>query len=96
MESLRGRVSLPSCELKVGVAMGRVHFDPEWEMGPVSALEGASVAIAERLAALVPASGVSVNRRFHDAVHGEVAARLLARISVRERLDREEVYLLAA
>lgn len=96
VEALRRRRPMPACELKVGVAMGRVHFDPEWEMGPVSALEGASVAIAERLAALVPASGVSVNRRFHDSVNGEVAARLLARIPVRERQDREEVYLLAA
>jgi len=96
VETLRRRASVPACELKVGVAMGRVHFDPEWEMGPASALEGASVAIAERLAAMVPASGVSVNRRFHDTVNGNVGAKLLARIPVRERLDREEVYLLAA
>ena len=90
------RGSVPACQLKIGVAMGRVHYDPDWEMGPASALEGASVAIAERLASLVPASGVSVNRRFHDRVTGAITARLLARIPVRERLGREEVYLLAA
>jgi serine/threonine protein kinase len=96
VRSLQQRGGVPPCELKVGVAMGRVHYDPEWEMGPASALEGASVAIAERLASLVPGSGVSVNRRFHDHLTGAVRAELLALIPVRERLEREEVYLLAA
>ena len=96
VQSFGRRAAVPACDLKVGVAMGRVHYDPFFEMGPASALEGASVAIAERLAALVPATGVSVNRRFHDHVTTATGARLLARIPVRERQDREEVYLLAA
>jgi hypothetical protein len=94
--SLRRTTAVPDCDVKIGVAMGRVHYDADWEMGPASALEGASVAIAERLSALIPGSGISVNRRFHDQVNGHEPARLLAKIAVRERLDREEVYLLAA
>ena len=94
VETERRERRLRAFTVKVGVAMGRVHYDPEWEAGPVNALEGSTVGMAARLAGLVPDSGVVVNRRFHDRADALLASSLLKKIAVRERLEHEEVYLL--